>query len=74
MDALQNIFVKKIDSFFSSKFNRIICMIANFFIGLKILDYLFDKNFSNPNLYILLIFNLLISIPTFIYNRKYKRL
>ena len=70
MDALQNIFVKKIDSFFSSKFNRIICMIANFFIGLKILDYLFDKNFSNPNLYILLIFNLLISIPTFIYNRK----
>lgn len=74
MNALQDIFVKKIDRFFSSKFNRIICMIANFFIGLKILNYLFDKNFSNPNLYILLIFDLLIYIPTFIYNRKYKRL
>ena len=49
-------------------------MIANFFIVLKILDYLFDKDFSNPNLYILLILDLLISIPIFVYNRKYKRL
>lgn len=70
MNILISTFSKKINSILSVKFCRIMWTFISFLLTLEVVNYLFDKNFSSPMLYILLVIDMLFAIPLFIYNRR----